>query len=97
MKHGVSTGFSVSPPLPVHGAHAHPSTLPPVPLAADEPQTTEIIQPGETLFHHMRLKLMDDISFGIRREHGKAFTDSLFEVFGNIKKSSYTSPEVCTS
>lgn len=97
MKHGVSTGFSVSPPLPVHGAHAHPSTLPPVPLPADEPQTTEIIQPGETLFHHTRLNSMHDISFEIRHDHGKAFTDSLFEVSGNIKKSSYTSPKACTS
>ena len=97
MKHGVSTGHSVSPPLPGTGIFSNPPKLLPVARPAGELQTTETIQPGKKLIHRPRLNSTDDINTAIRRKHGEAFTDSPFEVLGNIKESSYTSSTNCTS
>ncbi len=88
MKHGVLTRQPDTSPLSGPGANAHSSQPWLVPLPADESQTR---------FQHARLSSTDDTSYQTSRAYGEAFTDSPFEVPGNIKTSSCTSPTTCTS
>ena len=82
MKHRVTTGRYV---------------MSPVALPTDSSRTTEKVQPDRKLIHRTHSSSADDPGYEICRDLGRTFRDSLFEVSGNMKKSSYTSLTTCTS
>jgi len=63
-----------------------PLGLPPVPVPADNPQTPEKIELGETLFHDDRFSTTGDVSCATCHDAGKAFTDSPLKVSEGINK-----------
>lgn len=60
--------------------------LPPVPIPAGNPQSTEKIQLGERLFNDMRFSSTGTVSCATCHDHTKGFTDSPLTTSQGIHK-----------